>query len=306
MIIDIPDKEDFLQAGLSMLNLAWDAVVSLYINLEYSELNDQDADVSTTEAYWKAAQHPISVALALAQQGIELLLKGRIVEVSPFLLLTGPRDWPSGCSDKDTPFADFRTIEAHELIRIHDAVVSERLSDSFKSQFENIRRLRNTVFHGVDKRVRPAAEDVFRVVLEAVHRLYEPRSWVRLRRDYLESTPSSIAYSGPDSELILITEALQAVRILKPSETKKYFGFHKNRRRYICYTCALNCSDASLEPKIAVLDPNTPDSATLYCFVCDKHYAVVREKCTHAGCPGNVIDAGDGICLSCYKGVDIE
>lgn len=301
MITDIPDKEDFLQSGLSMLNLAWDAVARLFIDLDYADLDAEGEEELTKKAYWKAAQHPISVALALAQQGIELLLKGRIAEVSPFLLLTGPRDWPSGCNDKDTPFADFRTIEAHELIRIHDAVVRERLSGSFKSQFENIRRLRNTVFHSVDKRLRPTAEDVLRVVLEAVHCLYEPRSWIRLRRDYLERTPNSIAYSSPGSELILITEALHAISILKPFETKKYLGFRKNRRRYICYTCALNCSDADLEPKIAVLDPNSPDSTTLYCFVCDKHYAVVREKCTNAGCQGNVIDAEDRICLSCYK-----
>jgi len=305
VIVDIPDKEDFFQSGLSMLNLAWNAVASLYIDLEYSELDGQGEEGHTTEAYWKAAQHPISIALALAQQGIELLLKGRIAEVSPFLLLTGPRDWPSGCNDKDTPFADFRTIEAHELVRTHDSVVAVKLSDSFKSQFENIRRLRNTIFHGVDKRLRPTAEDVFRVVLEAVHCLYEPRSWIRLRRDYLERTPNSIAYSGPDSELILISEALHVIRILKPFETNRYFGFHKNRRRYICNTCALNCSDPHLEPKIAVLDPNTPDSNTLYCFVCDKHYSVLREKCTNGGCPGNVIDAEDGVCLSCYKGVDI-
>ena len=82
MIIDIPDKEDFFQSGLSMLNLAWNAVASLYIDLEYSELDDQGEEGQTTEAYWKAAQHPISIALALAQQGIELFLKGRIAEVS--------------------------------------------------------------------------------------------------------------------------------------------------------------------------------------------------------------------------------
>jgi len=305
VITDIPDKQDFLQNGLSMLNLAWDAVARLLIDLDYADLDAEGEEELTKKVYWKAAQHPISVALALAQQGIELLLKGRITEISPFLLLTGPRDWPSGCNGKDTPFADFRTIEAHELIRVHDTVVSERLSDSFKSQFENIRRLRNTIFHGVDKRLRPTVEDVVRVVLEAVHCLYEPRGWVRLRRDYLESTPNSIAYSGPGSELILIEEMLHAIKILKPFETKKYLGFHKNRRRYICYTCALNCSEADLEPKIAVLDPNTPDSTTLYCFVCDKHYAVIRQKCTNDKCLGNVIDAEDGVCLSCYKGVDI-
>ena len=217
------------------------------------------------------------------------------------MLINGPRDWPSGCSEKDTPFADFRTIEAHELIRVHDSVVTEKLSESFKLQFENIRRLRNIIFHGVDNRLKPAAEDVFRVVLETVHCLYEPKSWIRLRRDYLAETPNSLAYSFPDPELILISEALHVIRILKPAETIKYMGFHKKLRQYICYTCALNCSDTDLRPKVAVLDPNTENSTTLYCFVCDKYYEVLREKCTNKGCPGNVIDVKDKVCLTCYK-----
>jgi len=302
VIIDIPNENDFFESGLSMLNLAWTAVASFYIDLEYSELDELDEGDNAEQAYWQAAQHPISVALALAQQGIELLLKGRIAKVSPFLLLTGgPRDWPAGCNEKNTPFADFRTIEAHELVRIHDTAAFERVSESFKVQFENLRRLRNLIFHGVDKRLKFTAEDVFRTVLEAIDCLYEPRSWIRIRRNYLENSPKSVVYSYPSVELILISEALHLIRILKPSETKKYLGFDKKRRRYICHSCALECSDAGIEPKIAILDPNTADSAKLYCFICDKHYPVLREKCKEPGCRGNVLDAEGGVCLTCYK-----
>ena len=302
MIIDIPNENDFFDSGLSMLNLAWTAVASFYIDLEYSELDQLDEVENAEQAYWQAAQRPISVALALAQQGIELLLKGRIAKVSPFLLLTGgPRDWPAGCNEKNTPFADFRTIEAHELVRIHDTVTSERVSESFKVQFENLRRLRNMIFHGVDKRLRLTGEDVFRTVLEAIDCLYEPRTWIRIRRNYLENSPKSVVYSYPSVELILISEALHLIRILKPSETRKYLGFDKKRRRYICYSCALECSDAGIEPKMAVLDPNTSDSDKLYCFICDKHHPVLREKCKEPSCPGNVLDAEDRVCLTCYK-----
>jgi hypothetical protein len=173
VIVDIPNEDDFFESGLSMLNLAWTAAASLYIDLEYSEVNELNESENAEQAYWQAAQHQISVALALSQQGIELLLKGRIVKVSPFLLLTGgPRDWPAGCNEKNTPFADFRTIEAHELVRIHDAVALERVSESFKHQFENLRRFRNLIFHSVDKRLKLTAEDVFRTIIEAVHCLY--------------------------------------------------------------------------------------------------------------------------------------
>jgi len=302
MIIDIPDKNDFFQSGLSMLNLAWDSVAALFVDLEYSELEDWDDDGETKEEFWQAAQRPLSVALALAQQGIELLIKGRIAEISPFLLLAGsPRDWPSGCSERDTPFADFRTIEAHEIVRAHDTVVATRLSNSFKTQFERLRRLRNLIFHGVDKSARPKAEDIFRIILEVVDCLHQPKSWIRIRRDYLENTPRSVAYSTDQVEFVLISEALNVIRLLNPSEIRQYFGFIKRQRAYICNSCAGNCRDAGVEPKVALLSPNTAKATQVYCFICDKHYPVLRKKCGRDGCPGNVFDAEDDVCLTCYR-----
>lgn len=302
MIIDIPDKTDFFQSGISMLNLAWDSVAALYVDLEISELEDWDDDGEVKEEFWQAAQRPISVALALAQQGIELLIKGRIAEISPFLLLAGsPREWPSRCNERDTPFADFRTIEAHELVRAHDAVADTRLTNSFKTQFERLRRLRNLIFHGVDRSERPKAEDVFRIILEAVGCLHQPKSWIRTRRDYLENTPRSVAYSSDQVEPILISEALNVIRLLNPSEILQYFGFNKKQRAYICNNCAVNCRDDGFELKIALLSPNTASSTKVYCFICDNHYPVVRKKCGRDGCLGNVFDAEDDVCLTCYN-----
>lgn len=302
MIIEIPNKEDFDRNGLSMLNLAWDSIAAFHLDIEYSEIEEWGDEGDVKDEFWKAAQHHISVSLALAQQGIELLLKGRIAEVSPFLLLLGsPRDWPSGCAKDDVPFADFRTIEAHELIHAHDAVVSERLEDSFKTQFERLRRLRNIVFHGVDKRTRPSSVYVFRVILEAIYNLYKHKSWVHVRRDYLENTPSSVAYSAAGVEDILVQEALHLVQVLEPRETKRYLGFNKKQRKYVCYTCMMNCDNSGLQPAIANLDPNKPNSKRIYCFVCDKHYPVIRRDCKHDDCKGNVLDAEDRVCLTCSR-----
>lgn len=302
MIIEIPDRDDFDKAGLSMLNLAWDAIASLYHNLNNAEVEEWDDDGEVTEEYWQAAQRPISVALALAQQGIELLLKGKIAEVSPYLLLAGsPREWPTGCSEHDVPFADFRTIDAHELVRAHDAVVAEKLSPSFKNEFERLRRLRNIIFHGVAKKNRPTAEDVFKVILEATDNLIGPKSWIKIRRNYLENTPESIAYSPDYVGAAIISEIENVIRLLKPAETKRLLGFNKKQRAYICYECALNSGDADLRPIIAQLSPNSPESNQLYCLICDKHHPVIREECKEDGCPGNVIDAEDGVCLTCYS-----
>ena len=88
MIIDIPTANDFQHAGIEFINLAMDQVFSLYDNIENSELEEW-GDCDEIESYWKSAQRTLSNALTLVQQGIEFLLKGRIVNVSPFLLISG-------------------------------------------------------------------------------------------------------------------------------------------------------------------------------------------------------------------------
>ena len=107
-----------------------------------------------SDEYWASAQKPLSVALALVQQGTELLLKSRIIEVSPFLIFKGdPSLWPSGCDKQEISFSEFKTIDAQDLIRVHDTVVTSRLTEEFKNRYENLRRKRNTIMHTVDKNV---------------------------------------------------------------------------------------------------------------------------------------------------------
>lgn len=302
MIIEIPSRNDFDESGLSMLNLAWDSIANLYLNLHNAKIEEWDDDGEVTKEFWQAAQRPLSVALALAQQGIELLLKGKIAEVSPFLLLVGsPREWPSGCTVNDTPFADFRSIDAHELIRAHDTIIKEKLSPSFKEEFEKLRRLRNVIFHGADKKFKPTAENLFKVILEASENLQGPKRWIKIRRNYLENTPESVAYSPDYVEAKIIFEIESVLKLLKPAESKRLLGFDKDQRAYLCYQCALNNKYVNLKPKIAQLNPNTPDSTQLYCLICDRHHQVIREACKNKKCPGNVLDAEDGVCLTCYS-----
>lgn len=135
MIIEIPTSDEFQRAGLGFLNLAVDQVIELYDQLEQSGVEED-----VREEYWESAQQPLATALTLVQQGAEFLLKAKIADVSPFLLIDGsPSSWPRGSDQQDTPFSDFRTIDAHDLPKAHDSVASVRLSEEFKTQFEQLR-----------------------------------------------------------------------------------------------------------------------------------------------------------------------
>lgn len=304
MIIDVPSHEDFEESGVDLLNLAWDMVMSLALELDNA--HHFDPEIEDVE-FWEAAQKPISTSLALVQQGTELLLKGRIAEVSPFLLIAGsPNEWHKSCDKNDTPFADFRTIDAQDLIRTHNTVASKRLPEDFVQKYENLRRLRNTIMHTVDKRIKKEFVEVFLTILEVFDNLVEPQGWFAARSIYLEKHPSTISYSGDYADFRLVREAMELVKILKPSETTKYFGYSKRKRSYICLNCLSYCSDTDTVPHTAQLKPNTPESETVHCFVCLTERAITRKECKAEGCKSNVIDVEEDVCLICQHYQDSE
>jgi hypothetical protein len=79
MITDLPTSQDFQESGIGFLNLAWESAIDLL--LELKEWKVEGADELSCDEYWKAAHRPLATATALAQQGIELLLKAQIAEV---------------------------------------------------------------------------------------------------------------------------------------------------------------------------------------------------------------------------------
>lgn len=298
MIIDIPTSADFDQSESSFLNLAWDAVVRLLFELEDSQLREWDDDGAVSNEYWQAAQWSLSTSLALTQQGVEFLLKGRIAAISPFLLITGnPSEWPRGCDKQDISFAEFRTIDAQDLIRVHDTFAHTGLPENFKEQFNRLRKLRNSIIHTVNKSMRITPHQIIAEILEVSIHLLTPGKWVDLRRAYLEKSPTTVAYSTDELEYALAREMLIIVEELKPQELKELLGFNKKKRRYICLSCSY--PDGEFYPELAQLKPNTPESTSVYCFVCGKTHIVVRTDCKY--CEGNVIDKQSNMCLTCQS-----
>ncbi|MGP1386427.1 MAG: hypothetical protein ACTS2F_22895 [Thainema sp.] len=302
MIINIPSSEEFKVTGISLLNLAWDHVSALYLDLKASNMAEWDDDGEVTSEIWQAAQKPLANALVLTQQGIEFLLKARISEISPFLLIDGtPRDWPGKCHEHDTAYSDFRTIDAQDLIRLHDTVQNRRLDVSFCQHVEELRKMRNAIMHSVDKRLRHAPSDLWKTILSVSHNLLGPQEWIVLRQNYLKNTPSYIAHGGEEEVMAQLSwECLQLLKILKPAEAREFLGVELKSRWYICNKCATELSGYDDFPKTAQLKPNEPTSTNLYCFVCNQENQVIRKDCIKEDCKGNVIHSEDNVCLTCY------
>lgn len=302
MIIDVPTSKDFEQSGIGFLNLAWSNALDLLINLDDWGFGEEGKHGAGREEYWQSGQRLLATAAALAQQGTELLLKARIAAVSPFLLLSGdPDKWPSGCNKKDIAFADFRTIDAQDLIRAHDTVCSVRLSERFKQSFESLRHLRNCIFHTVDHRIKVKVDDVVRTILSTSHNLVGPKQWLSKRRESLRSSPVGASDEGEFVMYGMVREIKKLVSTLATSELDEFLGIKRKARWYLCQSCNWACADCDIEANCAQLVPNTPTSTNLHCFACGKDTPVVRQNCGIDNCKSNVIAVFEGYCCLCNE-----
>jgi hypothetical protein len=329
MITDIPTGDDFRQAAADLLNLAWDNAITLLIErvdtAENFRLSDEVADIirEGDDEYWQAAMPILSSSLSLIQQAIEFFLKGKIVDISPFLLITDrPQNWPSNCSTQDISFASFRTLDAQDLPRVHDTVAAIRLPENFFKWYEDMRIRRNRIMHSVHRSLDLRDLDIIQAVLETSEMFLGSQVWVNCRWVYLtERTPSGhnekfipdLVLAGekvnqPLSYSLnqLQSEIMTVIEIMRPALVRRFFGFPKKQRRYLCLHClSVRQKEYFFEYKnkeefylnTAVLVDQNPTCDRVNCVICGGTYRVIRQACNEEGCPSNVIDAHNGLCL---------
>lgn len=316
MIFDIPTRKDFEETAGDLLHSAFDQVLELLI--EFNEMGDfayenHDAEFAESdyERYWQAAKQTVITSYAMVQQGVEFYIKGRIASVSPYLLLSGnPSSWPKKCDENDTPFSSFRTVDAQDLIRLHDTVYNEKFSDEFRRWYEAMRTSRNKIMHTVDKRLHVQPEDLIEAILYAHQYFCGEGSWLESRFSYLDGTPAhSIRYirehdgHRPYVMLQVLTEMGVIVGKLKPAKIKRLFGFDKKKHSYNCPSCyevlsnldyfELGYHDKFFKPYQKISD------GKFVCCVCKRTGQLSGESCFEDDCGSSMVDEENGMCLVC-------
>ena len=76
---------------------------------EIEDIADQEVRID----YLIASQRNLAMSVNLFHQALDFLLKGRIVEISPYLLICGfSSDWPKGVDKKDILFSELYTLDS--------------------------------------------------------------------------------------------------------------------------------------------------------------------------------------------------
>jgi hypothetical protein len=302
LIQDIPSPQDFFDSGLELFDFAWETVSDLLTTLSEAEEYQIDTD-EVSEEYWAAAKRRLTTALAVTQQGVEFILKGKVAEVSPYLLLAdSPDRWPSPYDNKPIMFSQFKTVDAQDLPRLHDIVQATPLPADFIKDFNAVRAKRNTISHSIDKNLQVHTSEVIETILFFHSVLFPHANWIKSRMKFIENAPVAKLHGGDFSTNQICREFAAVLGILQPSAVQKYFGIDKKQRRYLCPKCFYNANrDGGFEEPLAVLRPKGPDSTSIYCLICDEVTPVLREDCARDGCLGNVLSADERLCLTCGR-----
>ncbi len=86
MIANLPTAADLYQSGKELLDFAWDTTSNLLTEFDEADCYGYDKE-EISEKYWAAARRRLTTSLAVAQQGAEFILKGKIAAISPYLLI---------------------------------------------------------------------------------------------------------------------------------------------------------------------------------------------------------------------------
>jgi hypothetical protein len=304
MIINVPTGEDYTRTGLDQLNLAWGEVVGL---TELIRIADSEGDETDNERhkrnqeFWKAADRKVANGVALTQQALEFLLKGRIAAISPYLLIQNdPRDWPKPNGRNTIEFSRFKTLDAVHLPKICTAVSPEELPPGLSAHYDYLRKARNTVMHSVGSSGITGPE-LFALVLKSYKFLFPDSSWFKEREIYLERDEQTVLFSE-GVHFRLVQEGLHAIDSLSDSDCWTLIGLDKTKTRYLCPSCNSESSHYSGEDAfLCQFSKDASRQDLLKCCICLSEFPVERKSCRMEGCNGDAISPEDEICLLCGK-----
>lgn len=303
MIVDAPTPAEFNAAGLNQLTLAWQIAIGAVMEYDNALALGAEGDAESTAEYWRRTQPALANAYSLVQQGMELALKGRIASVSPFLLIGDPRDWPGRAASEDVSFGDLRTLDAADLVKVHNGVRADRLDGTFRAFWDEVRRERNKIMHSVAPRTFDPATLV-RTILTAAEALYADLRWPQRLLDMEEDGRLAAFGYIDDVQNSVMRQVDDAIRHLQTAEAKRFFGFDKGRRSYVCPRCYLAANRDWQEcwPHLAQFRSRRAGDTALHCCLCDETTNVSRQPCLRTECQGDVIV--EDLCLTCTRRQD--
>ena len=228
------------------MHLAWELVVTESHNLdEIDEILGDDTELWTpiqrkeaVETYLLGRRLHLNNAISLLQQSLELFLKAKIAEESPFLLIAGDvQSWPMPDASGNIDFSNFRTIDAIHLCKALRVVSKFKVTDEFVTFYDRIRKTRNKIAHLTASDVKAEVSAIMIDTLTAHKHLFPQECWMEFRHRFENEQPDHVL-DGAEFTHDVLTEELDTVfGVLQPRHIKAFFGFDPKIKGLRCPEC---------------------------------------------------------------------
>ena len=253
------------------------------------------------EEIWQYNEIVLKTSVILTHQGIEALLKSKISEKTPLLLIEQKKaNWKTLPNSDDCEFSDLYTIAGEELLRTFFATVNPAdYSTELVDHIEEVRILRNKLVHGIGHDPL-SPEVVLKLILKSFTLLRGQDSfWLALQNKFYDHPAHIVGeptFVFDEVEQHIHLDYLEA--LLGTGELNHHFTQNLKARRYYCPDCTGSdgisvSGDGQVAPypdtRYAFLKPNEPGSTNVYCLVCHQNFEIERLDCNKEGCKGNVL-----------------
>lgn len=308
MLVDVPDKNDFQIAAENLINSAWDSLTKLLEN--HVVLEDIETNKLDKERYWLYAKPQLTSATAMVQHAVEFYLKAKILSISPYLLISSePRMLPKRSGSKDISFTEFRTLDAQDLLKVHNTFSSEKLGGEFRQWFHDMRLMRNKIMHTVDKQLSIEPAELAMSILQGHEYLVGKNCWIGSRTSFLNRSPEHGVKIGTTEEhdayihLAIHQEISLVINKLSPSNAKQFFEYDKNSPSETCTNCYEKFSRSEFfdcnwtDPFIKTLQKKNSACEEMECIVCGYTAGSSKVECEKCGNFG--VDTSTRKCLWC-------
>ena len=302
MITNPIKPKDFHNAGIELLNSPWQSTI-----IQFKILDDARAigalNASKRKQFWKSTRRTILSALTQIVQGAELLIKERIANVSPFLLI---EKITSEGKDVNKDFSDFKTIQESDLILVHNRVVKNQLDSGLETKFKNLLKIRNKIIHSeildfkTPSEIRKRCIDnLFDIAFISVS-LFPQKTWFTIREECLkDSTEYILNPHEYAAKYDVLEEFKYVLKYFNTDQVGKALHISKSSKKYYCANCfesAHGVPEVFEEQgyKFAVKDAKK--KGYIYCPVCGGEYEYDQYPCVTNRCKGAVHFYGTCLC----------
>ena len=248
MIVGVPSHIHLMETATGWMNLAWEVIVAESHSLdEIGDVWTDEPGVWTREEikteltdYLRSRRLHLNNAISLLQQSLEIFLKAKIAEVSPFLLIAGESSsWPSPDSKGNVDFSNFRTLDAIHLCKAARAATNFKVTDEFVAFYDRIQKTRNKIAHLNASDVKAEVHEIMLDILTAHRHLFSQDQWVSFRTRFMDSGSDKMTIlSGRDFIHDVLMDELDTVfGALEPRHLKVFFGYDPKKKDLRCPQC---------------------------------------------------------------------